>query len=121
MRRRRHSRSRERATRVKTKRPKVPLARRLTHHLRSTAQTAALLIREPRQAPGLLRRSLIGLWRARGGGLYGLGFVITFVVLEVQTFVQQLVTTTSLVSFFTAQLLEFVFRFASSSFVNTTF
>ena len=29
------------------------------------------------------RKSLVRLWRTRGGGLYGLGYVVTFVINEV--------------------------------------
>ena len=100
-------------------RPKRSLFSRLTAHLREGAATLALVVREPRRAPALLRQSLVGLWRARGGGLYGLGFVVTFVILEVETFEQQLVTSTSLLAFVYEQLLEYVLRFAVLSFVNT--
>jgi len=40
-------------------------------------------IREPRTIGTMLRKSLVLLWRARGGGLYGLGYVITFIANEV--------------------------------------
>ena len=117
----RRSRRREaRSTRAVARRaPKRPLLRRLTQHIRDIGTTIALIVREPRQAPGLLRYALIGLWGSRGGGFYGLGFVVTFVVLEVQTVMQQFATSASFVSFITEQLLEFAFRLAWTSLLNT--
>ena len=119
MRRHKQRRADRKTARGKTQRFKVSLLQRLTHHLHSTAQTVVLLVRHPRQAPAVLRGSLVRLWRARGGRLYGLGFVITFVVLEVQTFVQQVATGTSFVSFIADELIAFVLRFTLTSFVNT--
>lgn len=44
-------------------------------------------MREPRSVGRMVRqgvrKSLVRLWRTRGGGLYGLGYVVTFVLNEV--------------------------------------
>ena len=117
--RRQRGKRRKAARPAQPRTPKPPLFRRLTSHIRSLGMTTVLLAREPRKAPGMLRAALLGLWRARGGGFYGLGFVITFVVLEVQTTMAQLACSTSFVGFVTEQLLEFVFRLAWNSLLNT--
>ena len=117
--RRQRGKRRKAARPAQPRTPKPPLFRRLTSHIRSLGTTTVLLAREPRKAPGMLRGALLGLWRARGGGFYGLGFVITFVVLEVQTTMAQLASSTSFVGFVTEQLLEFVFRLAWNSLLNT--
>ena len=58
------------------------------------------------------------IWKIRGGGLYACGYAITFVVLEVRTVVGEIAESESIVDFFTEQLVEFIFRFATDSLVN---
>lgn len=54
----------------------------------------------------------------RSGGLYACGYAITFVVLEVTTVVSEIADSDGIIDFFTEQLFEFIFRFASDSIVN---
>jgi len=72
----------------------------------------------PGKANGWLRTWFGKIWRVRGGGLYAVGWAVTFAWLEVTTIVGQIVGSDSLVSFLTEQLLEFVLRFATDSLVN---
>lgn len=82
-----------------------------------------LLAREPRAFPGALLNELKALartiWKARGGGYYAAGFVVTFLWLEVTTFVREVAAADSVGSFVTEQLFEFVVRFTVQSIENT--
>jgi hypothetical protein len=73
---------------------------------------------DPRSAGGLIRGGLLGVWRSRGGGFYGLGYLLTFVVLEARTVVGELDTSDTLVAFIGDQLLEYLLRLGFMSFVN---
>lgn len=59
------------------------------------------------------------IWQVRGGGLYACGFALTFLYLEARTMIGEFIDADSIGSFFSEQLLEFVFRFAVDSLVNT--
>ena len=95
----------------------------LESRLRETANLGHVLVTEPRAFPGafgrVLKRFARTVWDARGGGLYACGFVVTFLWLEATTLIGELVSSTSLASFFTDQLFEFIFRFTVQSLQNT--
>jgi hypothetical protein len=80
-------------------------------------QTAKRLTREPSHAFPLLRSWLIALWATKGGGFYGLGYVVTFVVLELISLEQGVVNGTS--SFLVAQAAGYILRFSLESIGNT--
>lgn len=69
-------------------------------------------------AHGWFRQWFRKIWGVRGGGLFACGYAITFITLEVRTVVGEFAASESIGDFFTEQLLEFVFRFASDSIVN---
>lgn len=96
----------------KTARPRKE--RRLTRH----ARHARMVWDDPRSAGSILREGLLGLWRARGGGLYGLGYVITFVVLEIRLAVTELASSEGVLEFLGNQFLEYLLRLGVGSFVN---
>lgn len=73
---------------------------------------------EPRSAGGLIRDAVLGIWSARGGGFYGLGYLITFVSLEARTAVGEFVSSDTLMSFVGQELLGYLLRFGLMSFVN---
>ena len=54
----------------------------------------------------------------RGGGLYAVGYALTFVFLEVRTIVSEIAGAESIGQFFSEQLIEFVFRFFGESLAN---
>lgn len=58
------------------------------------------------------------VWKLRGGGLYAVGWAVTFVYLEVTTVLGEFVEADSFVDFFTSQLVEFLFRFMVDSIEN---
>ena len=72
----------------------------------------------PRSASTLMRDGLLRLWAARGGGLYGLGYVVTFVWLEIRLVVTEFDASGGLVDFLTDQLVEYVFRLGFMSLAN---
>jgi hypothetical protein len=69
-------------------------------------------------AHGWFRQWFRKIWEVRGGGLFACGYAITFAVLEVTTVVGELAESESIGAFFTGQLVEFIFRFATDSIVN---
>ena len=75
----------------------------------------------PREVAGLARRSVRTVWRARGGGLYACGFVVTFVILEIRMFIGDIAGADSVGSFFAEQVFEMFFRYLGESFVNTLY
>lgn len=95
----------------------------MRNRLRETVNLGRVLVTEPRAFPGevgrVFKRFLRTLWDAHGGGLYACGFVITFLWLEATTLVDEVVSSTSVASFFTDQFFEFLFRFTVQSLVNT--
>ncbi len=61
---------------------------------------------------------MLRIWRVRGGGFYGLGYVIAFVVLEVRAFVGNFEGDGDITSMIAQEVLGFFFRFAAQSFLN---
>jgi hypothetical protein len=70
--------------------------------------------RQPAAILPLLRRWLVNLWASRGGGFYGLGYVLTFVVLEIKSLSGGLTTVSGLL----AQAAQYVLRFSVDSLRN---
>ena len=64
------------------------------------------------------RRWLAKVWLTYGGGLYAVGYAVTFLYLEVRTILEEIVESTGVLDFLTNNLLDFVFRFASDSIAN---
>jgi hypothetical protein len=55
----------------------------------------------------------------RGGGLYAVGFAARVIFREVRTLVSEISESSSVGEFLSEQLIEFVFRFAMTSIMNT--
>ena len=64
------------------------------------------------------RRWLAKVWLTYGGGLYAVGYAVTFLYLEARTLLDEIVSSSGVVDFVTSHLLEFVFRFALDSIGN---
>ena len=73
---------------------------------------------EPRRIVSLVREALLNIWRARGGGFYGLGYLIAFLVLEARLLAGDVGDSATVAGFVTSQIAEYVFRFTVMSFVN---
>jgi len=102
----------------KPRKQRFRLIGRLGRRVGDSIGAVRSLVAEPRTAPGVLREALLKLWRVRGGGFYGLGYVITFVVLEVRMFIDNVVDSDDVVTMVVQEVLEILFRFAVQSFVN---
>ena len=84
------------------------------------------LAREIRRQPGIvvpwLRRWVANLWQARGGGFYGLGYVVAFVLLEAKALGGSVSTSRDVSGFVSGlvadQLIGFVLRFSFESLLN---
>ena len=75
--------------------------------------------RNPRVLPTLIRKWLGRMWRRRGGGYYGVGYVVTFLVLEIRMLLGDWQDSKGIVEFLGQQLLELIFRFFIESFINS--
>ena len=111
-------------SRAKRKKPKKPpLATRIRNQARETASLGSLLVNEPKSFPGALlqvfKRGFRNVWRARGGGLYACGFLLTFVWLEVTMIFGEVLEAESIGGFFSGQLVELLLRFSIMSIRNT--
>lgn len=87
---------------------------RFARHLRVTKSVA----REPKAVIPLLRNLLVETWRARGGGFYGLGYLIALVVLQLDVLVGDISQSESVSDFAVASLVEYLLRFSVMAFVN---
>ncbi len=84
---------------------------------RRTSENIQEVSRNPRSLPTLIQRWLVRLWRSKGGGFYGFGYVVTFVVLEIRMLLADWQERGGIVDFVGQQLLEFVFRFFIETFI----
>ena len=101
---------------------KPSYAKRLGDRARTVGSLGETLVKEPKAFPKktahALRPWLRKVWKARGGGLYACGFVLTFVYLEASMLFGEIIAATGFVDFFTEQLLELPFRFLTESLSN---
>lgn len=90
----------------------TPREGRVARHLRLAREVR----REPRVVVPWLRTWVARLWQAKGGGLYGLGYVITFLYLETSSFAGNFSGGTS--GFLISQMLQYALRFSLESIFN---
>jgi len=95
--------------------PKQKAEGRFARHRRIAQEIYA----EPRSFAGFVRDGFISVWVSHGAGFYGLGWIVTFVVLEVNMFSGELFASDGIADFFGSQLFEYVLRVGFMSFVNT--
>jgi hypothetical protein len=72
----------------------------------------------PGKAHGWFRTWFAKIWRVRGGGLYAVGYALTFAYLEVRSIISEIMEAEGVVDFFTGQIIEFFIRFISDSVLN---
>jgi hypothetical protein len=102
--------------------PEPPAPKRRNWLLRRVdawTETAQAVRREPRSALPRARDAAIALWSSRGGGFYGLGYVVAFVVLEIRTVVTGFATSDDVIGFIGQEIVQTFFRVAFESLVNT--
>ncbi len=92
-------------------------------HGREAKHLGVTLKDEPRAFPGeclrIFRRFARKMWKARGGGFYACGFVITFVMLEIRMFVLDIFEAEGVGAFFEEMVTEMLFKYLSESIQNT--
>lgn len=64
------------------------------------------------------RRWLARIWLTYGGGLYAVGYALTFLYLEAQSILEEVFDSSGVWDFVRSHLIEFLFRFAVDSIVN---
>jgi hypothetical protein len=90
----------------------------LKRRIKRSVKTVRGVVVEPHKVPSQVRAALLKIWRTRGGGFYGLGYVVAFVVLEVRAFVGNFEGDGDVASMIVQEVLQFFFRFAAQSFIN---
>lgn len=87
---------------------------RLSRHFR----VAAELKDDPKQIAPLLRGAVLDVWCSRGGGFFGLGYLVAFAYFEISMLIEDVTATADLSGFAIGQLFEYLLRFGIMSFVN---
>ena len=109
----------------KRKPDKPSYVKRMGDRAKLVGSLGETLVREPKAFPKktahAMRPWFRKVWKARGGGLYACGFVLTFVYLEASMLIGEILAATGVVSFFTEQLIELPFRFLSESLTNLVY
>ena len=109
----------------KRKPDKPSYVKRMGDRAKLVGSLGETLVREPKAFPKktahAMRPWFRKVWKARGGGLYACGFVLTFVYLEASMLIAEILAATGVVSFFTEQLIELPFRFLSESLTNLVY
>jgi hypothetical protein len=104
------------------KEKKPPLGRRFGSRIRTVGLLGADAVRNPRGIPntahGAFRAWLRRIWDTRGGGLYTLGYALTFAALELKTLAGEIVGMGNPGDFVVEQLIEFFIRFGTDSIAN---
>ena len=75
--------------------------------------------REPRSIVPRARGWLIALWQNKGGGFYGLGYVVTLIALEVVTLTSSVSGSSSVTGFIAGQAIQYLLRVSIESIFNT--
>jgi hypothetical protein len=98
------------------------LGRRIGEHidaLGSLGDTAVNRPRElPRHAEGMLRRWFRNVWAVRGGGLYAVGFAVTFLYLEIVEILTDDLPALFSINLLSSDLFELIVSFVIDTFMN---
>lgn len=70
-------------------------------------------------AHGLLRRWFRKVWESRGGGMYALGFAVTFLYLEIVELFSEDIPQLFSINILSSELVEFVVSFIIDTLLNT--
>lgn len=90
----------------------------MRRRLEDSVGTVRGIVAEPRSVGTVLQDGLLKIWRSRGGGFYGFGYVICFIVLEVRMFIGNFEGNSDVVTMVVQEVLQFLFRFTVQSFLN---
>ena len=95
-----------------------PLGYRIGQGLRSAGEAVQDPGTLPGKAHGRLRRWFRKVWEVRGGGLYALGYIATFLWFEAKTLAGEISEAEGVVDFFQNQIAEFLVRFFTETITN---
>ena len=102
--------------------PRKRLGRRMGEHLDaigSLGNTAMNRPRElPRHAEGMLRRWFKNVWAVRGGGLYAVGFAVTFLYLEIVEILTDDLPALFTINILSSEIFELILSFIVDTFLN---
>ncbi len=105
------------------KKAKRTFVQRLFRPFELVFQLGTVLVTEPRSFPRAFaiafRHGFRAVWNARGGGLYAVGFFVTFLWLEMTMFIDDVAEASGVGDFITSQLFELFIRYTIESLVNT--
>ena len=87
-------------------------------YLKQSFATIDQGVREPRTIGPMARASLVKLWLSRGGGLYGLGYVFTFLAREVPAVIANFTAVVSGSASVAGAIFEWLIRFGSDTLMN---
>lgn len=85
---------------------------------RTRASDTKRLVREPGYAREYFPRIFVRAWRTRGGGWYGIGYLVTFLYLEITMTFTELTEAGSAGDFIGSQVIELVSRWLGESVMN---
>ena len=107
----------------KAKKNKPGVRARLKARGSEIADLGRTAVHQPREMPrkvgGIFREAISKMYRARGGGFHACGFVVTFLLLEARTLADDLFSSGSFSEFIGFQVIQWFFRFALDSLINT--
>ncbi len=86
----------------------------MARHLRLCGE----VFREPRRLVPMAREAMLETWRTRGGGFYGLGYLMAFVSLQVNVLIGDVAESESIGAFAAGAALEYLLRFSLMAFLN---
>lgn len=93
-------------------------SRKKESHAARQLRVARAVYRRPRSGVKFARSWFVRLWVTKGGGFYGLGYVIAFVMLEFRTFTGDLGGGGGVAGFITSQVFQYLIRISFESILN---
>jgi len=73
---------------------------------------------QPSRIGGFMRNAFVSLWLTKGGGFYGLGYVLVFVALEFRSLTGDIGGSNSVAGFMASQAVQYIVRLSFESFLN---
>ena len=101
---------------------KKSLGRRVGEYLDAIGSLGKTAVNRPRELPrhaeGLLRRWFRNVWAVRGGGLYAVGFAVTFLYLEIVEIVTDDLPALFTINILSSELFALIVSFIVDTFMN---
>ncbi len=102
--------------------PKKPIGRRVGESIDAIGFIGKTAVERPHELPrhaeGMLRRWFRNVWAVRGGGLYAVGFGVTFLYLEVLEIITDDIPTLFTINLMSGELIEYIISFIIDTFMN---